>query len=454
MHSRQVRPIHNSSPIGRIIVFLLLTVFICGALFFAYQIFDTVREAVVVLGVPNIADLPSFVIPQATPRPAAPNIAAGERVNVLILGIDRRPSDPGPYRTDTMMLVTFDPKTSTAGVITIPRDLYVPIPEVGENRINTANFYGDLYKYPGGGPALAKRTVEYNIGRRVHYYVRVDFNGFRKIVNALGGIDIDVPKAIDDPTYPADDGIGYKPIHIPAGRVRMDGETALQYARTRHTDNDFGRSKRQIEVLKAIRDKALRLDLLTKLPGLLQSMWGTVETDMTPQDVLALAQAASKVKSENIKSASIDESMTIEYKTSSGADVLWPDRAKIGRVVDQVIPQDAASVADQSTRIQREAAKIVVLNGSASPNLAERTARFLQAQGYQIAGYGNADRYDYPKTVLIDYSGSKNATVEALAKMFRIDPQNIRPQKNSKSESDLRLILGADWTPPPDKTQP
>jgi len=436
----------------KVVGLALIALFVCGGLFFGYQIYDTVRQAVLTLGLPDIGDLPSLGVGPQSARADLPNIAAGERVNVLVLGIDRRSSEKCPCRTDTMMIASLDPKTNAAGLITIPRDLYVPIPQVGENRINTANFYGELYKYPGGGPALAMKTVEYNFGRRIHFYVLVDFNGFRKVVDTLGGIDIDVPKMIDDPQYP-DENFGYKLIHIPAGRVHMNGEMALQYARTRHGDNDFGRSRRQIQVLMAIRDKVLRLDLLPKLPALVQSMWGTLETDLQPQEVLALAAAASKVKTENIKTATIDQTMTVEFRASNGADVLWLDRAKIGQLMEQIIPSGNVA-ASTPKQIAQEAARVLVLNGTPSPLVAENTAKFLQAQGYQITAYGNADRFDYPKTVLIDYSGSKNATVTALAKMFRIDPENIRRSPNVKSDVDIRIILGADWTPPAEQTQP
>ncbi len=431
---------------------VFVALFVCGGLFFGYQIYETVREAVLTLGLPDLGDLPVLGVGPQPARADLPNIAAGERVNVLVLGIDRRPSEKCPCRTDVMMIASLDPKTNTAGLITIPRDLYVPIPQVGENRINTANFYGDLYKYPGGGPALAMKTVEYNFGRRIHYYVLVDFNGFRKVVDTLGGIDICVPKAIDDPTYP-DENFGYKPIHIPAGCQHMNGEVALEYARSRHTDNDFGRSRRQVQILMAMRDKALRLDLLPKLPALVQSMWGTLETDMSPQVVIALAAAASKVKTENIKTATIDQTMTVEFQTNTGADVLWPDRAKIGQLMDEVIPSDSAT-ADPAKQIAQEAARVTVLNGTKQPLVAEHTAKFLQAQGFQIASYGNADRFDYAKTVIIDYSGNKNATVTALAQLFHVDPANIRRTTDVKSDVDIRVILGADWTPPAEKTQP
>ncbi len=432
--------------------FLLFTFFLlfgCGALFFAYQVFDTVRAAVITLGVPDIGDLPKIAMPQpAATRQSTPNYTAGERANILLLGIDRRPSEKCPCRTDTMIIASLDPKTLSASVVTIPRDLYVPIPGVGEGRINTASVYGELNKLPGGGPGLAKQTVEYNLGRRIHYYVLVDFTGFKKAIDTLDGIDITVPKTIDDPCYPTDD-FKCLQLHIPAGKVHMNGEQALQYARTRHQDGDFDRSKRQVQVLMAVRDKALRLDILPKLPQLLQTMRGTVETDLAPQEILALAQIAAKVKTENIKMASIDDTMTIETRTNTGADVLWPNRDKIGQLMDRYIPQDNGTAT--TIRAQQEGAKILVLNGTKNGQLAESTAKFLQAQGFQISAYGNADRFDYAKTVLIDYKGTKTATITSLVWMFHIDPQNIRSNRNVKSDEDIRLILGSDWSLPSDK---
>jgi len=195
----------------------------------------------------------------------------------------------------------------------------------------------------------------------------------------------------------------------------------------------------------AIRDKALRLDIVTKLPSLVQSMWGTVETDMKPQEVLALAQARVKVKTENIQTGSIDHTMTVEFRTNTGADVLWFDRAKTGQLFDQIIPVEGSSA---SAQVQKEAARIIILNGTPKAGLAERTAKYLQEEGFQITTYGNADRSDYPKTVLVDHSGAKSATVSALTKLFRVEPENILRAPNVKSESDIRIILGADWNPP------
>jgi LCP family protein required for cell wall assembly len=429
------------------IAIVFITLFVCGALFFGFQFYDTIRQAVLALGVPEInGDAPAVNAAAQPTREPMPNIAAGERVNVLAMGTDCRPIDKGACRTDTMMIATLDPKTGTAGVVTIPRDLWVPIPGVGESRINTANWYGVVNKYPGGGPALAKKTVEYNFGRRIHYYVLVDFNGFRRVIDKLGGIDIDVPKAINDPTYP-DENFGFSPLYIPAGRIHMNGDLALKYARTRHQDGDFGRSRRQIQVLLAVRDKALRLDVVPRLPGLIQEMWGVVQTDLKPQEVIALAQAASKIRTENIKYGSIDQTMTVEYREKTGADVLWFDRAKVGQLIDRIIPQDTtASI--QSGKVKQEAASVIVLNGTPSAQMAEQTTKLLQARGFQIYSYGNADRFDYANTVLIDYTGTKGATLNELARIFQVDPANIRRITNIKSDVDIRVILGADWTPP------
>jgi polyisoprenyl-teichoic acid--peptidoglycan teichoic acid transferase len=454
MHQRssgQARAKHERDRLLRLILLCVLGLVVCGGLIGAYfaamEIYETARTAVLTLGVPSIEEPAALSrLPQAPPAITPPNIAAGERVNVLVMGIDRRPSEKCPCRTDTMIIASLDPKTGSASLVSIPRDLYVPIPGVGEARINQANWYGELYRVPGGGPALAKQTVEYNLGRKIHYYVLVDFSGFRKVIDTLGGVDIDVAKAIDDPLYP-DDTFGIRPLHIPAGRIHMNGDMALSYARTRHVDNDFGRSKRQIQVMLAVRDKALQMDLLPKLPTLIAQFSSAFQTDITAQQVLALAPIAAKVKTENIKTGTIDQTMTVEFRTNEGADVLWPDRAKIGRMLDEVIPQD--NVADAGKAFLREGARILILNGTKNAGVGEKTAKLLQSQGFQVAALGNADRTDYSKSVLIDYAGDKPSTIAQLATEFHISPDNIRRVENVKSDVEIRLILGSDWNPPP-----
>lgn len=262
-----------------------------------------------------------------------------QRINILLLGIDQRPGEQGPFRTDTMIVLTVDPATGTAGMLSIPRDLWVPIPGYGENRINTANFLGDMYKHPGGGPALAKKTVAYNLGFPIHYYVRVNFEGFKRIVDMVGGIDIEVPHEIKDDSFP-DDNYGYDPLYIPAGLVHMDGELALKYARTRHGDDDFQRARRQQQVILALKDKVLDLNLLPslipKLPELMATLSDSVQTDMPMDEILRLARLSRELDFDNVKTVVIDETMTIPQTTPSGARVLLPIRENIRPVVDDL----------------------------------------------------------------------------------------------------------------------
>ena len=146
-------------------------------------------------------------------------------------------------RADTIMVITADLAAPDLGLLSIPRDLYLSIPGQGENRINTAHIFGELDR-PGGGPGRTVAAVTQNFGIPLDGWVRVDFAGFIAIVDAIGGIEIDVPEAVIDHAYPTED-YGTMTLNIPAGLQRMDGERALQYARSRHSGSDFDRAERQ-----------------------------------------------------------------------------------------------------------------------------------------------------------------------------------------------------------------
>jgi len=247
-----------------------------------------------------------------------------------------------------MILVTVDPENKTAALLSIPRDLWVEIPGglpgiPRENRINTAHLYGELKGYPGGGPALAKRTVEKNFGVPVHYYALVNFKGLEQIIDALDGIDIDVEKPIHDEAFP-DDYCGTMVVDIPAGRQHMDGATALQYARSRHGSTDFDRARRQQKVLFAIRERALSLGILPKVPELYRAFGNTVSTDMKPWEIFALARIGAEIPLENIKTYVIDANMTVPWRTPKGAEVLIPKRAEIAKLIEEIFgPSTAAN---------------------------------------------------------------------------------------------------------------
>jgi LCP family protein required for cell wall assembly len=260
-----------------------------------------------------------ILTPIPTTTPADTN-----RVTVLVMGVDRRPGEPFISRTDSMMLLSVDPDTDTVSIMSIPRDLYVVIPGRGRDRINTAFVYGAAGNNPAGGAALAMQTVEYNLGVHVNHYVAVDFRAVEEGIDEIGGIDIYVPKEIYDPTFP-DMNYGYDPLYVAAGLQSMDGVTALRYARTRHTDNDFNRAQRQQDVLLAVRDKVLALGLLemTRLaPTLYQQLGDSVRTDMSLERLIGVATMASRVAEEDINTAVLDYNYVTSFTTETGAQVL------------------------------------------------------------------------------------------------------------------------------------
>lgn len=266
------------------------------------------------------------------------------RFTVLVMGLDRRPDETGlAYRTDTMMLVSIDPATQSLGILSIPRDLYVEVPGYGQlQRVNSAMVLGEL-RQPEFGPQLAMQTVQYNLGMRVHDYLAVDFNTFITFVDSIGGIDVDVPYNINDPQYP-NMYYGYDPLFIRAGFQHFDGTMALKYARTRHTSNDFDRARRQQDVLYAIRDRILDLDMLPQLIVQSPSLWREVNdgisTGLSLEQMIHLALYLKEVPVENIRTGVIDSNYIIGYMTPQGASVLVPNRERIGSLMVEVFGQN------------------------------------------------------------------------------------------------------------------
>ena len=427
---------------------VLLLVFLLGGLFCGYLFYVSIRDIVAYAELPFVVGGPAnpggpggdgdsapFTGPQLT-----------QRVNILFLGLDRRDNDPGPWRTDTMILFSVDPISKTISMLSIPRDLYVPIPGFGEDRINAAHAYGDQFKLPGGGPELAKRTVQYNLGIPVDYFVRLDFRGFEKIIDQINGIDIDVPRTIVDTEYPTPD-YGTMTVRFEAGRQHMDGKRALQYARTRHDSNDFDRSRRQQQVITAVRDKVLGLQVsLDRIPGLLRLLGDSVQTDMSLKEIYAVAQAARQMSSLN--GEVIDETMTWPARTTGGAEVLLPDRDKIRVLVNRLFPSPTPSVSlgalGDPQKLAQEAARIEVQNGTQTERLATTTAAELRAAGYNVVRYGNADRSDYAETLIIYYVERKYTLASLKAQLKVPDSRITRQSLPPGSDVDIRVILGRD----------
>ncbi len=272
------------------------------------------------------------VSPQPTTQPgAAPTPAPAQRgdVNILLLGTDQRANgQDSSWRTDTVIIVAIRPQRGLVAMFSIPRDLWVDIPGYGKERINAADYFGETRNGTGGGPALVAATLEQNLGISVDSYVRIRFEGLQRVIDSVGGVTVHVERAFDE-WMDEGDGTGRWHFQLDPGTQHMDGRTALHYARSRKDANDMDRSQRQQQVLLALREAAMRPEMLPRLPGLVQSLASTVQTDLSPSDALGLLGVALRVRPDSYRGRVFDYSMVTDWTTPDGAMVLLPNRVRI-----------------------------------------------------------------------------------------------------------------------------
>jgi polyisoprenyl-teichoic acid--peptidoglycan teichoic acid transferase len=293
---------------------------------------------------PTLATLPSIAsgraadatsIPSQSPLDLSrlPRWSRGDVVSLLVLGIDRRANEPP--RSDTILLTTIDVARKQASVVSVPRDLLVDIPGHGQERINAAFSFGEQER-AGGGPARVRDVIEQNLLVSPPHWAVVDFECFRSAVDAIGGLYIDVPSPIVDTEYP-DETYGTMEVAFDPGFQWMSGERALQYARTRHADSDFGRMRRQQAVLSALRSQLITLQRLPVLPSVLDGCHG-FSSDLPLIDLVALAFTARSIPESSIHLTVIDEQMTRPTMLSTGAEVLVPDWQAIRPLLRTALP--------------------------------------------------------------------------------------------------------------------
>ena len=268
-------------------------------------------------------------LPQITPHPWN----GSSRVTVLVMGLDYRDwlAGEGAPRSDTMILLSVDPITRTAAMLSIPRDLWVQIPGFDYNRINTAYMLGEAYRMPGGGPGLAVKTVENLIGVPIQYFAVNDFHTFEKMIDEIGGIDVLVTERIKIAP------IGRDAHWLDPKAYHLDGPDALAYARIRKaTGDDFGRATRQQQVIMAILDRVVGLNmvptLLAKAPTLYQQLASGVRTNMSLDEIVSLGWLAVQIPRANIKSGVIEPPKMVGFYTR-------PDGAKVLSGVPDAIRQ-------------------------------------------------------------------------------------------------------------------
>lgn len=412
---------------------------------------------------PMVMDEGSMNIPLQTDNRPAPVDWDGEsQVFILVMGLDARDWEGGgPSRTDTMILVSLDPANRSIGMLSIPRDLWVNIPGFDYAKINTAYFLGEGYQVEGGGPGLAMTTVENLLGVEIDYYAQVDFSAFESLISEIGGIEVDVPEEIEiDPIGPGNTVV------LEAGIQQLDGPLALAYARSRNSaGNDFDRADRQHQVILAIRDRVLNLNMLPlliqKAPILYTRVSEGIHTNLSLQQMINMAWKASQIPGQSIKRGSID----LDYSTMDfswdGQSILLPNHDEIrilateifspsGEPTEESLPETvtvvrpaATPTGDPRTNYAAENAVISVLNGTQAAGLAASTKEYLETQNIEISYTGNASEI-YQFTTIIDYSG-KLYTRLYLAEIMNVQASYVFSSYDPNADVDVAIILGNDW---------
>ena len=392
---------------------------------------------------PNL--LINTAVPFSTIDPAGSQILNNgqETVNFLLIGSDRRPG--GSFRTDTMVIAILRPNDGQVSLISIPRDLWVSIPGWENQRINTAYQHGISVDYPGGGPGLLEDTILYNLGIRIDHTAMVEFDGFRQIVDTLGGVDVPVSCAytdwhLIDPSYDPENENNWALYTTGPGLIHMDGDLALWYARSRQKSNDFDRGRRQQEVLRALFTQALQAGTLKRIPELYNDLKNTVETDLNLVDLLQLSLYAPKMTSADIRSYYIRPPLVSSWTTEGGAAVLLPNEELLQQMLTEALSPSTKTVERQKTVID-------VMNGTSIAGYETLAATRLNYAGYETHIIPS-ERQDYAYSVLIDKTAAQDpAQSNPILDAMGLLPGSVISGPDPNSKAHYLLILGYDYEP-------
>ena len=364
-----------------------------------------------------------------------------ETVNFLLIGSDRRPG--GSFRTDTMVIAILRPNEGQVSLISIPRDLWVYIPGWENQRINTAYQHGVSVDYPGGGPGLLEETIQYNLGIRIDHTAMVEFDGFREIIDTLGGVDVPVSCPytdwrLIDPSLDPENENNWQLYTTGPGLIHMDGDLSLWYARSRQKSNDFDRGRRQQEVLRALFSQALQAGTLARLPELYNNLKDTVETDLGLVDLLQLSLYAPKLTSADIRSYYIRPPYVNSWITDGGAYVLLPNEEALKQMLTEAL---SAS----TTTVERQAVVIDVMNGTTIDGYANLAATRLNYAGYET-NIIPSDRQDYAYSVLIDKTAAQDPNASSrILNVMGMQPGNVIASPDPNSKAHYLVIVGYDY---------
>ena len=375
-----------------------------------------------------------------------------DRVNILLLGIGGEGHE-GPQLTDTIIFASYQPSTEKMGLMSLPRDMSVPIPGYGYRKVNHANAFGELDE-KDSGPILASSVIGEVLDEEIPYYVRIDFNGFADLIDDMGGVDVYVETGFTDPTYPthgrentvcesstppaiaSDTSITSTPspplspnyscrfevLTFQEGWTHLDGETALKFVRSRHGTNgegsDFARSARQQKVLLAIKDKVFSVSTFlnpSRISRLLETLLANIVTNLDVSEILRFAKSAKKIQEGELTHHVIDasEDSPLYATTLNGAYVLLPkndDWKPLQTIAEYIFTPKLeqsrfTKIPDEKPRF----AKVEIQNGTAMTGLAFRASQLVNGQGFDVVKVGNAASREYTHTVIYDLTNGQRA---------------------------------------------
>jgi LCP family protein required for cell wall assembly len=448
------KPRRTRSFLGKFFIYLFVVLTLVG-LTFSYKVILSANSVIASSDIPSLLGQLKYLVVEPE------DLINGEkedRINVLLLGMGGA-GHSGGYLADTIMIASVKPSTKEVAFISIPRDLYVPIPDNGWRKINNAYAFGYNKNPKNGGEELMIEVIEDITGLTIHYYGRVDFEGFRKVIDDIGGVDVYVERTFYDPLYP-DYNYGYQPVSFQQGNNHLNGEKALQFARSRHGNNnegsDFARSQRQQKILLAAKEKILSTSTLlnpTLILNIVDDLADHVRMNMEPWEMIKLYNMVKDVSADQIIDEVIDNSPDgplHSETTIDGAYILRPNAGPDDFSEIKEIAQNIFQVEETKT-VTRENATIEIHNGTKITGLAAKTAETLRNAGYNVVAIGNAADQNNETTTIYDLTGgTKPQTLAALkleigSEIASTVPAYLyTPDKNEVTYQGLSAPLNSD----------
>jgi len=414
------------------------------------------------------------IVPRSTvaqPVATVPPFTRNTPFTMLLLGVEDQRNGENDYsRSDTLILAYIDPAAKRVSLLSIPRDLFVPQAD-GHGPAKFADIFanGDSEKYKGsGGIALVQDTVSQYFDITIDYFVRVNFQGLQKIVDAVGGVTVDSPYSVKDDAYPTED-FQYTRVYFPAGLMHLNGAEALQYARTRHGDNDYQRNARQQQIILAVREQAVKANLFAQAPSIIDAVADSVRTSFPPDQWLPFASFAKDLKANTIEQYNLTDLLTehndptIFYSTIDQKQAIERVHkfAPTGSRTPPTATPKPATPVPTATPVPIAKARVVVENGTTTGGLAQRWSQALVGQGVAIAGDGYVDAPPAIKgqtarsTILV--FGPDDTTAKTLAKTLGLAPSVVTLNASRFAPliapdlpmgTDILIVLGDDAREP------